>query len=63
MRFVRERCRAGAPLSLALVMSAIYTIQRLGLAAEVTREFVDLTGRAPRDVATFARDYADAWRR
>jgi uncharacterized protein YbjT (DUF2867 family) len=60
-RFVVERRRAGAPTALALVMSAIYTIQRLGLAAEVTDDLPRLLGRAPRDIAAFARDYRDAW--
>lgn len=60
-RFVRERRRAGAPLALALVMSGIYTVQRLGLAAEVTPDLPRLLGRPPRDLATFVRDYAQAW--
>lgn len=60
-RFLAERVRAGAPTPLALVMAAIYTVQRAGLAAEVTDDLPRLLGRPGRDVATFARDYAAAW--
>jgi uncharacterized protein YbjT (DUF2867 family) len=47
------------PLAFVLVMVAIYTTARLGLAGRVTDTVERLLGRPPRDLRTFAADYAD----
>lgn len=60
-RFIRDQRRAGAPLSLALVMSALYTIQRLGGAAEVTGDLARLLGREPTRFRTYAVRQRRAW--
>ncbi|MEX2479731.1 MAG: NAD(P)H-binding protein, partial [Gammaproteobacteria bacterium] len=38
LRFIRAQQTGGVPLSMALVMTALYTAQRLGRAAEVTKD-------------------------
>lgn len=60
-RFIADRWRAGAPLPLTLVMGAVYTVQRLGLAAEVTPDLANLLRRRPADFASFARDHRECW--
>lgn len=61
VRFVADKWRAGAPLPLTLVMGAVYTVQRLGLAQEVTPDLANLIRRRPTDFASFARDHRDRW--
>ncbi len=56
----RMRGRGTAP-GYVLVMIALYTVCRLGLASRVTPEMERLLGRAPRSFRTFARDHAAAW--
>lgn len=58
----RIRGRGTAP-GYVLVMIALYTVCRLGLAQRVTSEMEALLDRAPRTFREFARDYADAWKR
>jgi len=58
--WTRMRAR-GHPRAHVAVMLALYTSCRLGLAAHVSDELERVLGRPPRDVATFARDHADAW--
>jgi len=53
-RFVLERREQGTPLGLCLVMAALYTVQRLGGAAETTNTVRQLLGRAPTDFAIYA---------
>lgn len=62
LRFVLRKRAEGAPLPFALVMTAVYTVARLGLAAGVTPDFRELTGRDPTPFRTFAEDHAGAWR-
>jgi uncharacterized protein YbjT (DUF2867 family) len=57
----RMRSR-GHPRAQVAVMLALYTSCRLGLAAHVSDDLERLLGRPPRDVATFAHDYAHVWR-
>lgn len=52
-RFVLDQVRAGRPLSMALVMGALYTAQRLGRAAPVSPDFERLAGRAPTALASY----------
>jgi len=57
----RMRARGVAP-GYVLVMIALYTVCRLGLAERVTPEMEALLGRPPRTFREFARDHAGAWR-
>ncbi len=59
--FVQHVRAQGHPLAFALVMTAVYTVARLGLAAEVSADLPRLIGRAPGTLAEFARDYASVW--
>lgn len=63
LEHLRRARAAGDPTGFALVTLALYTTARLGLAAHLSPELAALLGRPPRDLATFARDSAAAWRR
>ena len=57
--FVLREVRHGRPASLALVMAALYTVQRLGRAAPVRPDLERLTGHAPSSLADYlARERA-----
>ena len=43
-------------------MVAVYTVARLGLAAQVHPDLEWLVGYPPTLLKVFARDYAEAWR-
>lgn len=58
-RFVARELRAGRPASMALVMSALYTVQRLGRAAPVSPDFERLTGRAAGTLSGYLRRERD----
>ena len=60
--FVARRRELGDPLPFALLMVAIYGTARLGLAGRATDTVERLLGRPPRDLRTFAEDYADELR-
>jgi uncharacterized protein YbjT (DUF2867 family) len=60
-RFLRHSRRIGRPLGLALVMSAIYSVQRLGRAAEVTPDLTGLLGHPPGTLARYIADRAACW--
>ena len=62
-RFVLEERRHGAPLPLALVMGALYTVQRLGGADGVTGEVERTLSRPATRIETYLRRERDAWRR
>ncbi len=62
-RFLWHMRRTGRPASLALVMCAIYTTQRLGLAAAVTPDLARLLGRPPGTLERYITDLAGRWRR
>jgi uncharacterized protein YbjT (DUF2867 family) len=58
-RFVVAEVRSGTPPSMALVMAALYTVQRLGRAAPVRPDFARLTDRPPGTLASYvAREKA-----
>jgi uncharacterized protein YbjT (DUF2867 family) len=61
LAFARRMRRQGYERRFVLVMLAIYTTARLGLAATVTPDAARLLGRAPRTVRDFVRDYRDCW--
>lgn len=59
LRFLRE-CRARSePIGLSGVMTALYTVQRVGLAAEVTPDLGALLRRPPTDFTTYAERTRD----
>jgi uncharacterized protein YbjT (DUF2867 family) len=60
--FLRHVRAAGRPLALGLVMTGVYTIARLGLAAGASPELERLIGRPPATFRSFAEDHAAAWR-
>lgn len=59
--FFRYARRNGAPVPLALIMTSIGLIARLGLARSIDSTLERLLGRPPRTIADFARDYSAAW--
>lgn len=61
LRFWRRMRRRGTAAGYVLVMIALYTVCRLGLASRVTPEMEELLGRAPRTFREFAREHASAW--
>lgn len=60
--FVARWLRRGEPPAFAVLMVALYTVARLGLAGRVTDDLADLLGRPPRTVREYVADYADAFR-
>jgi uncharacterized protein YbjT (DUF2867 family) len=58
LTFVRRMRSRGEPLPFVALMVGIYTNARLGFADRVTDDVARLLGRPPRDVGTFAADYA-----
>ena len=60
--FLRHVRAAGRPLAMGLVMTGVYTIARLGLAAGVSPELERLIGRPPTTFRSFAEDHAAVWR-
>jgi len=59
--FLRHLRAAGHPVAFGLVMTAVYTIARLGLAAEVVPDLERLIRRPPTPLRTFINDYANVW--
>jgi len=62
LAFLRHALAAGRPLAMGLVMTGVYTVSRLGLAAGVSPELERLLGRPPTPLRRFAEDYASTWR-
>lgn len=60
--FLRHMRVAGQPFALGLVMTGVYTVARLGLAAEVTPDLARLVGRPPTGLRSFIEDCAQVWR-
>ena len=54
--------RAGQPAGFATVMTALYPVARLGLAAHLTDTTRELLGREPITFEQFARDHVHVWR-
>lgn len=62
LAFVRHVRAAGQPLAFGLVMTGVYTVARLGLAAEVSPELERLIGRSPTVLRRFIEDHALVWK-
>jgi uncharacterized protein YbjT (DUF2867 family) len=62
VRFVgRKWLRERMPLGFTLIMVALYTVAKLGKAANVTNETNRLLGRSPITFRQFASDYRACW--
>lgn len=59
--FLRHIRAAGRPLAFGLVMAGVYTVARLGLAAEILPDLERLIGRQPTLLQSFIHDYASVW--
>lgn len=59
--FFWRKWREGTPISFILVMSALYTVAKLGKAAGYSDELRDLLGRTPTSFEQFAEDYKQLW--
>lgn len=62
-RFILEKRKRGMPFDFTLVMSGIYTTAKLGLAAGLSDDAVEVLGRSPIALRTFVEDYQDCWLR
>ncbi len=63
LRFVLRKRREGLRLNFVLVMTALYTVCRLGWAGAVTPELEQLLGRPATSVATFIDDHLHLWQK
>lgn len=61
LRFIRDRQAEGVPLGMALVMTALYTVQRTGGAAGVTDDAFRILGRTPNDFRSYAQRNRHVW--
>lgn len=61
--FFFEQIAGGQPLPLSLVMTALYTVQRIGSAAKVTDEVRRLIGRPPRTLREYIERNRNIWTR
>lgn len=59
--FGKEMRRRGTPLPFILVMNALYTVCRVGGAAQVTPDAERLLGRKPVALRQFVEDYKEVW--
>jgi uncharacterized protein YbjT (DUF2867 family) len=59
--FLWRQMRAGQPLGVAVVMTALYTITRWGNAKEVTSDVAAVLKRPPLTFEQFAHDYRAHW--
>jgi len=61
LRYVRHARASRMPWAMVAVTSAIYTVARLGRAADLTDDVRAVTGRAPADLRTFVHREREAW--
>jgi uncharacterized protein YbjT (DUF2867 family) len=61
LAFVRRMRARGLPLGFILLMLALYTTARLGLAATVTDDTARLLGRPPIALRQYIADYRQSW--
>ena len=59
--FLFETMRRGTPFMVALVMTALYTSTRFGMAEPITNEVEKLTGHKAISFKEFANDYKENW--
>ncbi|HUN05662.1 MAG TPA: SDR family oxidoreductase [Aggregatilineales bacterium] len=63
LNFIWRQLKAGQTLPYTLVMTALYTITRLGNASIVTTDTQQILGREPIRFDQFALDYRQSWER
>jgi uncharacterized protein YbjT (DUF2867 family) len=63
VRFAWRWWRRGQPPAFILVMTAIYSVARLGRADRVTPDTEKLLGRAPISLRQFIHDHRDRWKK
>jgi uncharacterized protein YbjT (DUF2867 family) len=61
VQFFREMQKRNLPVAFIMVMVALYTVARVGLAKKVTSEFRQLMKRDPISFRQFAEDYKQSW--
>jgi len=59
--FLRRQLARKQPPGFALVVTALYTLTRFGLAQQCTPELAQVLGRDPITLRQFAEDYAGVW--
>ena len=60
-QFIARRRQEGTPLGMALVMTALYSVQRFGGAAEVTDDLIRLLGRPAGDLRSYVARRRTVW--
>jgi uncharacterized protein YbjT (DUF2867 family) len=63
LRFAARWLKRGASIPYIAVMTAIYTVARLGLAGRVTSDVTELLGRPPIKMRRFAEEHRHVWKR
>lgn len=61
LKFVRQMRSSGLPMDFVLVMVAIYTTARLGLAGRITSDTEQLLNRSPLTIRQYIEDYRHFW--
>ena len=61
LAFAVRMWKRGKPPGFTLVLCALYTVSRLGLAGQITDETERLLGRLPLTMRTFVRDHRNCW--
>lgn len=61
VNFVRQMRSSGLPIDFILVMIAIYTSARLGLAGNITSDTEQLLNRSPLTIRQYIEDYRQFW--
>lgn len=61
VKFVRQMRSSGLPMDFILVMVAIYTTARVGLAGKVTSDTEQLLMRSPLTIRQYIEDYRQFW--
>lgn len=59
--FLRQQVSAGRPFGFAFVMTALYTLTRMGNAKDITPDVENLLGRPPIAFDQFAHDFRSSW--
>jgi uncharacterized protein YbjT (DUF2867 family) len=62
-RFGKIWKERGYPLAQILVMEALYTVAKLGMAGRLTQDTERVLGRTPITFRQFAEDYKEAWQK
>ncbi|BDI15981.1 NAD(P)-dependent oxidoreductase [Nostoc cf. commune SO-36] len=61
LKFVRQMRSSGLPMDFVLIMIAIYTTARLGLAGNITSDTQQLLNRSPLTIRQYVEDYRQFW--